>query len=66
MTDSRLLQAARHIYDHYRARLPQGQMPQGVVIHRDTLRGDLVYAQQPVLLPQERFFPLHTLETALV
>ncbi len=63
MTDSRLLQAARHIYTLYRDAWPTAQLPQGVVIHRESLRGDVVYGTQPVLLPQERFFPLQSLDS---
>jgi hypothetical protein len=38
------------------------QPPRGVVIHRRTLRGDLIFSEFPILLPQETFIPLQQLE----
>jgi hypothetical protein len=37
-------------------------MPHGVAVHRKTLRGELIYSDYPVLLPNERFIPLYQLE----
>lgn len=62
--DLRLVQAAREVYEVHRSRRPDldGQMPHGVAVHRKTLRGELIYSDYPVLLPNERFIPLYQLE----
>ncbi|GAB4210661.1 MAG: hypothetical protein OHK0012_01500 [Synechococcales cyanobacterium] len=61
--DARLVEAARRIYEHYQQMRPDviALQPRGVAVHRQTLRGDLVFSEQPVLLPFERFVPLSDL-----
>ncbi|MFS8868162.1 hypothetical protein [Synechococcus sp. H65.1] len=63
--DSTLLQAARQIYQLHLQHRPEvvEQPPRGVVIHRRTLRGDLIFSEFPILLPQETFIPLQQLES---
>ncbi|MFQ3585474.1 MAG: hypothetical protein SNJ85_11210 [Cyanobacteriota bacterium] len=62
--DSALVQAARQIYQFHLQYRPDvlEQPPRGVVIHRRTLRGDLIFSDFPVLLPQETFIPIQQLE----
>jgi hypothetical protein len=58
--DNRLIEAARRIYQHYQQQRPDmiALHPRGVAVHTKTLRGDLIFSDQPVLLPFERFVPL--------
>ncbi|MEN9224480.1 MAG: hypothetical protein Q6L60_11565 [Thermostichus sp. HHBFW_bins_43] len=62
--DSALVQAARQIYQFHLQYRPDvlEQSPRGVVIHRRTLRGDLIFSDFPILLPQETFIPIQHLE----
>ncbi|MGQ9838312.1 MAG: hypothetical protein ACUVRV_10190 [Cyanobacteriota bacterium] len=62
--DSTLVQAARQIYQFHLRYRPDvlEQPPRGVVIHRRTLRGDLIFSEFPILLPQETFIPIQYLE----
>lgn len=61
--DTTVLQAARQIYhSHLQLRPDVGdQPPRGVVIHRRTLRGDLIFSEYPILLPHELFIPVDAL-----
>jgi hypothetical protein len=36
--------------------------PCGVAINRDTYRGQLIFRENPILLPRESFIPLKQLE----
>lgn len=66
--DSTVLQAARQIYNFHVQLRPEVlslQLPRGVVIHPQTLRGDLVFSPYPVLLPKELFVPRDMLEQAV-
>ncbi|MEN9205664.1 MAG: hypothetical protein Q6J68_06255 [Thermostichales cyanobacterium SZTDM-1c_bins_54] len=58
--DPKLIEAARRIYQHYQQQRPDvlALRPRGVAVHSRTLRGDLIFSEQPVLLPLERFIPL--------
>ncbi|MDX2273134.1 MAG: hypothetical protein NW237_14455 [Cyanobacteriota bacterium] len=62
--DTTILQAARQIYQvHVQLRPDVAvQPPRGVVIHRSTLRGDLIFSDFPILLPHELFVPVDMLE----
>lgn len=63
LIDPQLLRSARGIYQTFRVLHPrQDRSPQGVAIHRDTLRGQLIFRDQPILLPGEYFVPTHQLE----
>ncbi|MGB3516360.1 MAG: hypothetical protein WBA43_07890 [Elainellaceae cyanobacterium] len=65
LLDPAVLQAARQIYrTYYEVHVEQVQRPIGVVIHRETCRGQLVFAQKPILLPQECFVPLDLIDAA--
>jgi len=58
--DRKLIEAARRIYQHYQQQRPDviALQPRGVAVHSKTLRGDLIFSDQPILLPFERFVPL--------
>lgn len=63
LLDPAILQAARQIYrTYYEVHVEQVQRPIGVVIHREHHRGQLVFGQKPILLPQECFVPIHLIE----
>lgn len=59
-----VMRAAKQIYEiHVQLRPDVAiQTPRGVVIHRDTLRGDLIFSDYPILLPHEMFIPVDMLE----
>lgn len=64
LLDPSILQAARQAYRFYYEVSPdQTQRPLGVVINRLTFRGQLVFKQKPILLPQESFIPVNQLES---
>ena len=57
--DPILIQAARNIYRNYSSlNLPLDSPPTGVVINRDSHRGQLAFSSKPILLPRECFIPL--------
>lgn len=63
LLDPAILQAARQIYrTYYEVHVEQVQRPIGVVIHRENHRGQLVFGQKPILLPQECFVPMNLIE----
>lgn len=66
--ETNLIKAARQIYeDHVQLRPDVAyQTPRGVVIHRSTLRGDLIFSDYPILLPHELFIPVDMLEAQAV
>ncbi len=64
LLDPALLQAARQIYrTYYEVHYNQVQRPLGVVLHRVTYRGQLIFKSKPILLPQECFVPLNQIES---
>ncbi|MEO0855118.1 MAG: hypothetical protein AAFY15_16665 [Cyanobacteria bacterium J06648_11] len=66
--DVRLVKAARQVYDahcYYRPDLAEF-VPEGVVINRATLRGDVLYHSQPALLPEESFIALVDLDKVAI
>ncbi|WP_017325603.1 hypothetical protein [Synechococcus sp. PCC 7336] len=62
--NSEVLRAAQQVYNKHSARLQTlgDRSPSGVVVDINTLRGDLLFAEVPVLLPYEKFIPLHQLQ----
>ncbi|MCL1471546.1 hypothetical protein [Argonema antarcticum] len=66
LPDPALLQAARQIYRAYSQAHPKlVERPIGVAINRITLRGKLIFANKPILLPQESFVPFSQIESEL-
>jgi hypothetical protein len=64
LIDPHILRAARNIYRTFRVLHPkQDRRPQGVAIHRETRRGQLIFREQPILLPGECFVPAQQLES---
>ena len=62
--DPILIKAARNIYrNYYSLSIPSSEEPMGIVINRDSHRGQLVFKQKPVLLPRECFIPLKQIES---
>lgn len=65
LLDPALLRAAKEIYTIYchihpdRARRKQ---PIGVVIHKPSYRGKLIFSSYPILLPDECFISIQQLE----
>lgn len=64
LVDPAMIRAAGQIYFTYCEVHPEiaGQ-PSGVAISRLTHRGKVIFTQQPILLPQECFIPLHQIES---
>ena len=57
-----ILQAAQTIYQtYYEAHGEAAMTPLGVVVDRQSLRGQLIFTGQPILLPHECFIPLEQL-----
>ncbi|MDJ0568425.1 MAG: hypothetical protein QNJ53_05205 [Pleurocapsa sp. MO_192.B19] len=64
--DPSLIKAARNIYRSYcRLNIPTGSQPMGVVINRDTHRGQLAFKAKPILLPRECFIPMKQIEAEI-
>lgn len=64
--DPSLIKAARNIYRSYcRLNIPEGSQPMGVVINRDTHRGQLAFKPKPILLPRECFIPMKQIEAEI-
>lgn len=63
LLDPALLRAAQRIYRTY-CSLPNkiDKRPCGVVINRENHRGQLLFRENPILLPKEWFIPLKQLE----
>jgi hypothetical protein len=63
LLDPALLRAAQRIYRTY-CSLPNkiDKRPCGVVINRENHRGQLLFRENPILLPKECFIPLKQLE----
>ena len=61
--DPSLIKAARNIYRNYsNLNMPTDTPPVGVVINRDSHRGQLAFKRKPILLPRECFIPLQQIE----
>ncbi|MEL6493896.1 MAG: hypothetical protein AAFQ41_02070 [Cyanobacteria bacterium J06623_7] len=61
--DPSLIKAARNIYRGYcNLNVPTEQKPRGIVINRDSHRGQLSFNLKPILLPRECFIPIQQIE----
>ena len=61
--DPTLIKAARNIYRNYcNLNMPAENRPMGVIINRDSHRGQLTFKPKPILLPGERFISLQQIE----
>jgi hypothetical protein len=59
-----LIRAARRIYrTYYILNSKINRQPQGVAIHRDSHRGQLIFRTKPILLPGESFISVKQLES---
>lgn len=64
--DPTLIKAARNIYRNYsNLNVPNGNSPQGVIINRDSHRGQLAFNSKPILLPRECFIPIKQIEAEI-
>lgn len=61
--DPTLIKAARNIYRNYAGlSVPADVPPMGVIINRDSHRGQLAFKRKPILLPRECFIPIKQIE----
>ena len=61
--DPSLIKAARNIYRSYcNLNVSTERKPRGVVINRDSHRGQLSFNLKPILLPRECFSPIQQIE----
>ena len=61
--DPSLIKAARNIYRCYcNIAAASDRKPLGIVINRDSHRGQLAFSQRPILLPRECFISLKQIE----
>ena len=61
--DPSLIKAARNIYRSYcNLNIPTGSKAKGIIINRDSHRGQLAFNAKPILLPRECFIPLKQIE----
>jgi hypothetical protein len=64
--DPALLRAAQRIYRRYYGMQNKlDKRPCGVAINRETHRGQLIFRENPILLPGEVFISLKELETEI-
>jgi hypothetical protein len=64
--DPSLVKSARNIYRNYcNLNFATENQPKGIVINRDSHRGQLSFNHKPVLLPRECFIPLKQIEAEL-
>lgn len=61
--DPTLIQAAKRIYRIYYDSRPQvNRKPLGVALNKETLKGQLVFREHPILLPGECFININQIE----
>ena len=61
--DPTIIQAAKSIYTTYLSIYSRfNKQPFGVVLNKQTFKGQLVFRDRPILLPGEYFVPLDRLE----
>lgn len=61
--DPSLIKAARNIYRSYcNLNVSTENQARGIIINRDSHRGQLAFNSKPVLLPRECFIPLKQIE----
>jgi hypothetical protein len=66
LIDPALVRAARQIYRAYcEAHPSNAKRPTGVAVNLVNYQGKVLFANQPVLLPQECFVPLSQLESEI-
>ncbi len=66
LLDPKLLRMARRIYRSYCMLHPKSvRQPYGIAIHKETHRGQLMFNQQPILLPGECFVSMKQLDIEL-
>ena len=64
LIDAALIRAAGDIYHTHREVHPEiTGRASGVAIHRENYRGKVIFRNQPVLLPEERFIPVEQIES---
>lgn len=64
LLDPALLRAARQIYRTYSEVHPDRvQSARGVAINRFHHRGQLIFSEKPILLPEEYFVPFNEIES---
>ncbi len=61
ISESTILNAAQAIFSCYHQTHGGKHLPAGVAIDRETLRGHVIFQEQPVLLPRECFIPAQEL-----
>lgn len=60
--DPYLVKAAQHIYQKcYEVYPERAEQTQGIAINRETYRGQLIFQDNPILLPWESFIPYEQL-----
>jgi hypothetical protein len=57
-----IVMTARNIYQAYVKTHGSKQTPLGVALNRYTLRGQVIFASQPILLPHECFVPMRDID----
>ena len=61
--DPSLIKAARNIYRSYcNLNISADNKAMGIIINRDSHRGQLAFNPKPILLPRECFIPLKQIE----
>lgn len=66
LLDPAILKAARRIYRAYLEVHPEHrQRPLGVALDRFTYRGQVIFADKPILLPDECFVPFEQMESEM-
>ena len=62
--DPTIIQAARKVYATYLSIYSKfNKQPFGVVMNKKTFRGQLIFRNHPILLPEEYFIPINHIET---
>ena len=61
--DPTVIQAARKVYAAYLNIYSKfNKQPFGVVMNKETFKGQLIFRNHPILLPGEYFIPIHHIE----
>ncbi|ELS00960.1 hypothetical protein Xen7305DRAFT_00006610 [Xenococcus sp. PCC 7305] len=61
--DPILIQSAKRIYRTYcDSRAQVGRKPLGVALNKETLKGQLIFGERPILLPGECFININQME----
>ena len=64
LIDPAILKVARQVYrDYCETHSSNAKRPSGVVVNQLTYQGKVLFSNQPILLPQERFIPVAQLES---